>query len=67
MKTTIYSTRYPGLGYGHFGRAAGWRFIDTETLATIGMVYPLRSELLADVERFAAELGLTIGKTSNVL
>lgn len=49
-------TRYPEIGYEQQAEQC-WRFIDQETGAAIGAIYPTKRELLADVERFAVSRG----------
>lgn len=55
MKTTT-KTRFPELSYTHF--AGDWRIVDTDGGAYIGPYYRSRAELLADLERYAAEFGV---------
>ena len=55
----VFRTRYKLLGYQrqggrHDGR---WRVIDLQTGAAIGPQYVYRSELLADLDRFAEVYG----------
>ena len=52
-------TRIVGLGYANYGRLVGWRFVDLETGATIGLRYESRAELLADIDKFASDRGFT--------
>jgi hypothetical protein len=51
-------TRFPGLGYANV-RGCGWIFVDMSDgdEAQIGAWYPTRTELLADLVRFAEERG----------
>lgn len=55
-KNTTRPTRFAGLGYMRQDRAL-WRFVDTETGATIGALYRTKAELMADLSTFAAERG----------
>jgi hypothetical protein len=47
-------TRFIELGYAQHARNL-WRFIDMETGAAIGPLYPTKTELLADVGTFYVE------------
>jgi len=61
MKQTTKITRYPGLGY-KCEAPKQWSFYDLETGGSIGMKYPDRHELLADIDRFAKERGFESGE-----
>jgi hypothetical protein len=56
----IYRTRFLELGYHNWG-PGHWRFLDLSDPdgrpADVGPVYPTRAELLADLQRYAAERG----------
>jgi hypothetical protein len=52
----VHPTRHSLLGYAYFG-TGHWQFVDRETGESIGMIYPVRSELEADIDRFAKERG----------
>lgn len=56
----IYPTRYPELGYAQHGPNL-WRIIDMETGAAIGPHYKSKTELLADLDRYARVFGATAG------
>ena len=58
MNDSIRPTRFPELGYRNDGPGL-WRFVDTETGATIGPFYRTKAELLGDLHRFAADYGLS--------
>jgi hypothetical protein len=51
-------TRYPSLGYYRWG--ACWQLLDRETEQQIGPTYRNRAELLADLDQFAKDRGLTL-------
>jgi hypothetical protein len=51
-------TRFPELRYRRQGRGL-WRVLDSSTGAAVGPHYGTRSELLADLERYAAVFGAT--------
>lgn len=67
----IIETRFDELGYfhstgvqiggaGHGRRVDNWRFVDlsdSSSVAQIGPEYKSRAELLADLDRYAAEYG----------
>ena len=53
---SIRDTRYPAIGYTQVMPGL-WRFVDKETGACIGPQYKTRSELLADLSRFATLFG----------
>lgn len=53
---TITPTRFAGLGFTQVVRAS-WRMVDLSTDAVIGPQYKTKTELLADLPRFAAERG----------
>jgi len=48
-------TRFSELSYDQFG--SDWRFIDNSTGCAIGPYYKTKTELLADLERFAVQFG----------
>ena len=50
---TIRPTRYPDLGYMEHGGI--WRIVTTEDGAAVGPQYATKAELLADLDRYAAE------------
>ena len=50
---TIRPTRYPDLGYMEHGGV--WRIVTTEDGAAVGPQYATKAELLADLDRYAAE------------
>lgn len=61
---TVRPTRYPELGYVN-QQAGLWRVVMMETttnsrLGTIGPYYHTKQELLADLNRFAAEFGCEV-------
>lgn len=58
-KYNVRSTRFPQLGYLQLDRAL-WRFVDisdgcTDPPRCVGPLYRTRSELLADLDRYASE------------
>ncbi len=50
-------TRYPELGYEQIDKTT-WRFVDLSTGKAIGPYYRNKTELLADLERFATQFGV---------
>ena len=62
MKYSVKWTRFKGLGFTYFGYKH-WQFVDLswkpadEMPTQIGAIYPSRSELQADINRFAEERG----------
>lgn len=56
-------TRYSELGYDNFGPGL-WRIINVETGSETGQHYKTKAELLADLDRFAAEFGCSGAKPS---
>ena len=52
-KISIRPTRFKELGYVSY--AGIWRFVDTETKAAVGPIYKTKSEMLADLERYARD------------
>lgn len=48
-----YKTRFPELSFINY--CGIWRFIDAETKAVVGPCYSTKSELLADLPRYARE------------
>ncbi len=61
--TPARTTRYKELCYVNCGREL-WRFMDAATGKVIGPYYATKSELLADLERYAAAYGCE-GATDN--
>lgn len=57
MAATLHPTRYPELGYRKDAPDC-WRFVDRSTDASVGLQYPTKSELLADLDRYAAVFGV---------
>lgn len=51
----ISETRYAELGFQHYGKL--WRIIDRQTGSAVGPHYKTKSELLADLDRYAAVYG----------
>lgn len=52
-------TRYPQLGYRQDFHDS-WRFVDTETGASVGPQYKTKEEMFSDLDRYAREnWGLT--------
>lgn len=53
----VRETRYPELGFTKIedGSRVIWRVVCRETGAEVGPLYASRSELLADLERYARE------------
>lgn len=60
-KLVIHQTRFEGLGYTNSNPAgvALWRFVDMhegeENARTVGQHYPTKTELLADMDRYAKD------------
>lgn len=50
------NTRYKELSFHEWGRG-NWRLVTTDDHATVGPHYKSKAELLADLDRYAAEYG----------
>jgi hypothetical protein len=50
------ATQYPELGYDKFGRHH-WQFVATDTASQVGPIYPTKTLLLADLQRYARLFG----------
>lgn len=57
-------TCYPPLGYRRVDRST-WCYVDLSDGAVIGPYYRTRTELLADLERYAAHFGCAAGSPEN--
>jgi len=61
----IYRTRYPELGYTRIG--SDWRFVAMDGCQPVGSYYPSRTELLADLYRYARDYGCETGPSPETL
>ena len=52
----VHETSYYNLGYGYLGENR-WQFIELSTEKLIGPFYRTRSDLVADISRFARSQG----------